>query len=80
MIHTDYYAERCDGKRLYRTASDNGVMIRKVGSEELFCEAIDVEGSEYNYRETDIPVPEDAEITVGYMMELLGELGVDTND
>ncbi len=80
MIITEYYIERADGTELYRTFSDSGVMIQKLGTDELYSEAVDAQGSGNAYTETDIPVPEDAEITVGDMMELLGELGVDTND
>lgn len=80
MIITEFFIERADGVKLYRTFSDSGLMIQKIGTAEIYGEAVDVEGSGNDYIETDIPVPEDAEITVGYMMELLGELGVDTND
>ena len=80
MIITEFFIERADGVKLYRTFSDSGLMIQKIGTDELYTEAVDEKEIGYKYTETDIPVPEDAEITVGYMMELLGELGVDTND
>ena len=80
MIIKELYAERGDGTKLYRSCSDIGLMIQKAGTAELYCEAVDAEGSGYTYTESDIPVPEDSDITVGDMMELLGELGVDTND
>lgn len=80
MIITEFFIERADGVKLYRTCSDSGLMIQKIGTAEIYGEAVDVEGSGNDYTEIDIPVPEDAEITVGDMMELLGELGVDTVD
>lgn len=56
MIKTDYYTTRSDGVNLYRSYSDKGVMIRKDGTDQLYCEAIDVENSGNTYTETDIPV------------------------
>ena len=56
MIKTEHYKTRADGIRLQRTYSDAGMQIRKVGTDEVYDEAIDVEGSGYSYEETDIPV------------------------
>ena len=56
MIHTEYFKTRFDGVNLYRTYSDNNMMIQKVGTEEIYSEAIDVENSGYTYTETDIPI------------------------
>ena len=33
-----------------------GLMIHKIGTEEYYSEAIDVEGAPFTYEETDIPV------------------------
>ena len=59
MIQTEYCKTREDGVKLYRTYSDQNMMIRKDGTEELYSEAIDVEGSGYTYTETDIPIEDE---------------------
>lgn len=56
MIKQEFYIERKDGVKLYRTYSDRDMMIQKDGTEEIYSEAIDVEYSGYTYSETDIPV------------------------
>ena len=53
MIVTEYYKTRADGARLIRTYSDKNLYIQKVGTNEEYSEAIDVEGSGYTYEETD---------------------------
>ena len=53
MIIKEFYATRKDGVRLYRTYSDANVYIRKVGTEEEYTEAIDVESAPFEYIETD---------------------------
>lgn len=42
-----------DGVNLFRTYSDENKYIRKVGSNEEYSEAIDIEGAPYEYEETD---------------------------
>ena len=42
-----------DGARLIRTYSDINHYIRKVGTDEVYCEAVDVEDSGFEYEETD---------------------------
>lgn len=61
MIQTDFYMERTDGVKLYRTYSDRNMMIQKNGTEELYGEAIDVENSGFTYTETDIPIEGDTD-------------------
>lgn len=56
MIKIEFYGERKDGVRLYRTYSDEGVMIQKVGTTEVYEEAIDIEGAGFEYEETDVPI------------------------
>lgn len=56
MIVKEFYETRRDGVNLYRTYSDANVYIRKVGTEEEYAEAIDVESAPYVYVETDIPI------------------------
>ena len=36
-----------------RTYSDKSKMIKKVGTEEIYCEAVDLPTSDYTYIETD---------------------------
>ena len=38
---------------LIRTYSDESKMIKKVGTEEIYCEAVDLPTSDYTYTETD---------------------------
>lgn len=52
MIKKEFYKTRKDGVNLYRIYSDNNFIIKKIGTEELYDEAIDVEGIEYKYEET----------------------------
>ena len=53
MIVREFYLTRKDGVNLYRTYSDANKYIKKVGTEEEYSEAIDVEGAPYTYEETD---------------------------
>lgn len=48
-----YYAE--DGKTIIPT----GFKIRKVGTAEVYDEAIDIADAPFVYEETDIPIEED---------------------
>ena len=59
MIVREFYRTRQDGVNLYRTYSDKGMQIRKVGTDELYDEAIDVEGAPFSYVETDIPTEQE---------------------
>lgn len=56
MVIKEFYRIREDGVVLYRTYSDANLMIRKVGTEEVYSEAIDVENARYTYEETDTPI------------------------
>ena len=55
MIQRKLYGIRADDVMLYRTFSDADVMIRKVGTSEIYSEAIDVQDAPFTYEETDIP-------------------------
>lgn len=80
MLHIrEYFKTRQDGARLYRTYSDE-YMIQKVGTEEIYLEAIDVENSENTYTETDIPLEPEEQATLDDAMKMLNELGVPTDD
>ena len=52
MIKKEFYKTRKDGVNLYRIYSDNDFIIKKIGTEELYDEAIDIEDIEYEYEET----------------------------
>lgn len=52
MIILENFGTRKDGVRLVRRYSDKGVMIQKVGTDELYNEAIDLEGAAFLYEET----------------------------
>lgn len=56
MIKREHYATREDGVELTRTYSDKGVKIQKVGTKEIYDEAVDVEGAGYRYTETEEPI------------------------
>lgn len=56
MIVKEFYETRKDGVNLYSTYSNANVCIRKVGTEEVYTEAIDVEDAPFTYEETDIPI------------------------
>ena len=61
MIIKKFYITRNDGVDLYRTYSDKGLQIRKVGTDEIYDEAVDVADAPYTYEETDIPAEEATE-------------------
>ena len=44
--------------KLYRTYSDENKYIRKVGTDEVYSEAVDIEGASYQYEETEIVIEE----------------------
>lgn len=51
MIIKEFYRTREDGVNLYRTYSNENYQIQKVGTDEIYDEAIDVEGAPYQYEE-----------------------------
>lgn len=53
---------RKDGVNLYRTYSDANKYIKKVGTNEEYSEAIDIEGAPYVYEETDKEIEKYEEI------------------
>ena len=58
MIVREFYLTRNDGVKLYRTYSDENKYIRKVGTDEVYSEAVDIEGANYQYEETEIVIEE----------------------
>ena len=59
MIVNKYYSKRKDGVKLYKTYSDNNKIIHKIGTNEEYTEAIDVENAPYTYEETDKEIPKE---------------------
>lgn len=58
MIVREFYEQRQDGVNLFRTYSNENKYIRKVGTNEEYSEAIDIEGAPYEYEETDKEIEE----------------------
>lgn len=58
MIHNEYLRTREDGVRLFKSYSDKNVYIQKVGTDEVYAEAIDVENCGFTYVETDKAIEE----------------------
>lgn len=61
MVITKYYTTRKDGVDLFLTKSDKGLKIRKVGTDEVYDDAIDVAGAPFKYEETDQPIESEEE-------------------
>ena len=76
MIKREFYKERLDGVKLYRTWSDLNMKIRQVGTEMLYDEAVDVENADYIYEETDIPI-DDLDLSAEEALKILmgGDIG-----
>lgn len=62
MIQREFYTQRKDGVKLYRTYSDAGMMIRQNETGAEYAEAVDVEGASYTYTETDKLVTDNFDI------------------
>ena len=70
MIHREFYAQRKDGVKLYRTYSDAGMMIRQNETGVEYSEAIDVANATYTYTETDKLIPDDFDIETASVEQL----------
>ena len=57
MIVKEYYGIRRDKVKLYKTYSDNNKIIHKIGTDEEYNIAIDVENAPFEYEETDKDIP-----------------------
>lgn len=57
MVIKEFYETRKDGVRLFKSYSDRGVYIQKIGTDEVYESAIDVEDATFEYTETDEPIP-----------------------
>ena len=53
MIVREFYKERKDGVKLYRTYSDEQYKIKQVETGNIYDEAIDIEEANYTYVETE---------------------------
>lgn len=53
MIVKEFYKERKDGVKLYKTYSDEQYKIKQVETGNIYDEAIDIEGANYTYVETE---------------------------
>ena len=77
MLKKEFYMTRTDGVNLYRTYSDENVRIHKIGTDEIYDEAIDVETAPFVYEETDIPIePFSTDVTEEDYQNALREMGV----
>ena len=59
MIQREFYTQRKDDVKLYRTYSDSNLMIRQVETGDVYTEAIDVENAAYTYEETGMSIDAD---------------------
>lgn len=57
MVVIEFYMQREDGVNLFRTYSDKGFEIQKMGTNEIYAEAIDVEDAGFEYVETRRKIP-----------------------
>ncbi len=80
MIIKELYTTRPDGVKLFLNYSDKGVYIRQDQTGIEYTEAIDVETAPYTYTETNKPIESDPDLTVDDTLEMLEEMGVNTND
>lgn len=53
MIVREFYKERKDGVKLYRTYSNEQYRIIQVETGNIYDEAIDIENAPYTYKETE---------------------------
>ena len=77
MIQREFYTQRKDGVKLYRTYSDAGMMIRQNETGAEYAEAVDVTDAPYTYTETDKLVTDNFDIETA-SPELLRERRIDT--
>ena len=66
------------GKAFKKQYSDGGFYIERDGAK--YSEAIDPADIPCEYTETDIPIEGDGELTVSDTLNMLNELGVNTDD
>ena len=54
MIKREFYKTRKDNVNLYKVYSTDNLYIRKIGTDEVYDEVIDVENAPYEYEETEV--------------------------
>jgi len=59
MLKKEFYITREDGVNLYKNYSDLKLKIKKIGTNEIYDEAIDVENANFEYEETNEPIEEE---------------------
>lgn len=52
MIKKEFYRKRKDGVNLYKTYSTDNLYIKKIGTNEIYDVAIDIENATFEYEET----------------------------
>ena len=52
MVKKEFFMTRQDGVRLFKSYSDQNLYIQKLGTDEVYSSAIDVENAPYVYVET----------------------------
>lgn len=62
MIKKEFYRKRKDGVNLYKTYSTDNLYIQKIGTDEIYDVAIDVENAPYEYEETNDIIETEEEI------------------
>lgn len=61
MIKKEFYRQRKDGINLYKIYSTEHLYIKKIGTDEIYDEVIDVENAPYEYEETEERIEEESE-------------------
>lgn len=59
MIKREFYIKRNDGTNLYITYSTEKYKIKQIETGNIYDEAIDIENSNYTYKETEEKIAED---------------------
>lgn len=54
MVIKEFYKTRNDGINLYKSCSDEQLKIKKIGTDEIYDEAIDVEDANFEYEEVKV--------------------------
>lgn len=72
MVVKEYLKTRKDGVKLYRSYSDANKYIKKIGTEEVYSEAVDVESATFEYEEIDKEIEtRDENLSVNEAMEFV---------
>jgi len=60
-IQREFFGERSDGVKLYRTFSDDGKFIVQTETGAILEDAVDVEDATYTYAESEEAIPHHTE-------------------